>query len=256
MLLAAGGIPHPNDPLYEYTQGGYKSLVEVAGKPMVQWALDAISESKHIERVVLAGLDESSGLSCQKALNYLPDQGEMIANIRTGALRVLEMDNTAEYVLMVFSDIPLINAEMLDWVVENSGEGNCEVYMSMIPRQDMDARFPGIKRRFTRFNDSELRTGNINVVSVDKILERNGLGDRIAEARHNRLKQITLVGLETLLYLALGRMNLERFVQHITKKLGVTWQPLICPYPEIAMDVDEPSHLELVRIELSKRNGS
>lgn len=253
-ILAAGGVPQEGEPLYEFTQGGYKSLVDVAGKPMVQWVLDAISGTANIDRVVLVGLDESSGLSCRKALTFLPDQGGMIDNIRAATRRVQELNTAAEYVLMVFSDIPLITSEMLNWVVESSQEARYEVYLSMVTRDAMNARFPGLKRRFTRLNDIELRPGDINVVTVDKVMETNGLGDRISEARHSLLRQIALIGLDTLFFIFFRRFDLADFVQHMTKKMGIIWQPLICPYPEIAMDVDDPRHLEIVRAELSKRS--
>jgi NDP-sugar pyrophosphorylase family protein len=41
-IVIAGGIPEPGDPLYEYTQGQPKALLDIAGKPMVQWVLDAL----------------------------------------------------------------------------------------------------------------------------------------------------------------------------------------------------------------------
>jgi nitrite reductase/ring-hydroxylating ferredoxin subunit len=34
-IVLAGGIPLPEDPLYPYTQGHSKALVDIAGKPMV-----------------------------------------------------------------------------------------------------------------------------------------------------------------------------------------------------------------------------
>ncbi|MBI1855402.1 MAG: NTP transferase domain-containing protein [Chloroflexi bacterium] len=55
-VVTAGGIPQPNEPLYEYSKGGSKALIDIAGKPMIQWVLDALSEAKTIERVVVIGL--------------------------------------------------------------------------------------------------------------------------------------------------------------------------------------------------------
>lgn len=67
-VIGAGSVPRSGEPLYEFSQGSQKALVDVAGKPMVQWVLDAISEAEHVDRVVLTGLDENSGLSSRKAL--------------------------------------------------------------------------------------------------------------------------------------------------------------------------------------------
>ncbi len=48
-IVTAGGIPLPEEPLYDATQGHPKALVDVAGKPMVQWVLDALTEARSIE---------------------------------------------------------------------------------------------------------------------------------------------------------------------------------------------------------------
>ena len=65
-IVMAGGIPQPEDPLYEYTQGEPKALLDIAGKPMIQWVLDAISGSESVERVVLISLPEDTNLECSK----------------------------------------------------------------------------------------------------------------------------------------------------------------------------------------------
>ena len=43
-IVTAGGIPQPGDKLYAYSNGDSKALIDLAGKPMVQWVLDALGE--------------------------------------------------------------------------------------------------------------------------------------------------------------------------------------------------------------------
>ncbi len=89
-IITAGGVPHPEEPLYEYTQGKPKALVDVAGKPMAQWVLDALCDSPAIEEIVLIGLTEESGVQCDKISAYLPSQGGILENIRAGVEKVVE----------------------------------------------------------------------------------------------------------------------------------------------------------------------
>ena len=69
-VITAGGIPSEKDPLYPYTQGKPKAMVDIAGKPMIQWILDALGNSKDVEHVVLIGLDivEVSTFTSVKAI--------------------------------------------------------------------------------------------------------------------------------------------------------------------------------------------
>ena len=63
-LVTAGGIPDPNEPLYEYTHGEPKAMLDICGKPMVQWVLNALEGAKTVDRIVVAGLPPDSGVSC------------------------------------------------------------------------------------------------------------------------------------------------------------------------------------------------
>ena len=62
-IVMSGGIPEPEDPLYEFTQGEPKALLEIAGKPMIQWVLDAISGAESVGKVVLISLSEEGSVS-------------------------------------------------------------------------------------------------------------------------------------------------------------------------------------------------
>ena len=65
-ILTAGGKPAPGEPLYPYTQGNLKAMLDVAGKPMIQWPLDALSGSSYIDRVVITGMNATDKLQALK----------------------------------------------------------------------------------------------------------------------------------------------------------------------------------------------
>ena len=54
-VVLAGGVPRPGEPLHTETAGGPKALIDVAGRPMAQWVLDALAEAQGIGRVLLVG---------------------------------------------------------------------------------------------------------------------------------------------------------------------------------------------------------
>src|SRR5512140_3677269 len=98
-VLIAGGIPNPEDPLYTFLKGDAKALVDVAGKPMIQWVLDALGGAKRVDNVILVGLSSKSELSCKKPLYFVSNQGRMLANIVAGVNKALELDKKTKYVL-------------------------------------------------------------------------------------------------------------------------------------------------------------
>src|SRR3972149_4854187 len=92
-IVTAGGIPQVGEPLYEFTQGSPKALLDIAGKPMVQWVLDALSCSETIERVVIISLPEESGLQCTKKVTYVPNQGGLLPTMCSPSPRISPPSN-------------------------------------------------------------------------------------------------------------------------------------------------------------------
>src|SRR5688572_17096860 len=113
-IVTAGGIPQPDDPLYAYSNGGSKALIDVAGKPMIQWVLDALGESKQVKNIIIIGLSPKSNVTSKKPLHFISNQGRMLSNIVAGVEKALELNSQAKYVMIVSSDIPGVKAGMVD----------------------------------------------------------------------------------------------------------------------------------------------
>lgn len=249
-VVTAGGVPEPDDLLYPYTQGESKALLKIAGKPMAQWVLDAVSQSKNIERAVVVGLDESSGITCQKPLTFIPNQGSLLNNIRTGVYEVARINPQAEYALVISADIPAITAEMIDWSVNASLETDDDLYYSVVTREVMESRFPGSKRSFIRLKDMEVCGADMNMVRISIVAGRDEFWDSLINARKNALKQASLIGFDTLFLLLFRRLTIKKMVKVVAERIGLKGRALISPYAEIAMDVDKPHQYELLCADL------
>ena len=253
-IVTAGGVPLPEEPLYAATQGDPKALVDVAGKPMVQWVLDALTEAKSVDNVIIVGLTDKSGLKCGKKMYFVSNQGKMVENLQAGAEKVLEINNMAEYALIVSSDIPAINGEMVDWVVKTAMETKLDVYYNVIQREVMEKRFPGSKRTWTRLKDMEICGGDMNVGRLKLIVsDDTELWEKITDSRKSPLKQAALIGFDTAFLLLTGKLTLQMAETNIMTRLNITGKAIVCPYAEVGMDVDKPYQLEIMRADLKKR---
>ncbi len=252
-IVMAGGIPQPDDPLYPYTQGQPKALLDVAGKPMIQWVLDALSGSRLVERVVIIGLDADSGLNCEKPLSFLPNQGSMVDNILAGIREVQRQNPQADQVLTVSSDIPAITAEMVDWVAEQALAHDLDILYNVIERQVMEARYPNSRRSYTRLKDVEVCGGDLNAVAARMASSKQDIWERITAARKNVFKQAALIGYDTLLLLLLRQLTLNRAIEIVCRRLHIQGKAVLCPYAEIGMDVDKPFQLDILRQDLAQR---
>ncbi len=240
--------------MYDATQGHPKAMVDVAGKPMVQWVLDALSESSNVDNVIIVGLTDKSGLKSAKKMYFVSNQGKMVENLQAGAQKVLEVNDKAEYVLIVSSDIPAITGEMVDWVIKTALDEKVDIVYNVIQRQVMEKRFPGSKRTWTKLSDMEVCGGDLNAGRISLIVnDDTEMWEKITNSRKNPLKQAALIGYTTALMLLTGRLSLQDAETRVMKRMNITGRAVVCPYAEVGMDVDKPHQLEIMRADLANR---
>ena len=251
-IVTAGGIPQPEDPLYTYSNGDSKALIDVAGKPMVQWVLDALSDAKSVDNVIVIGLSPKSGVTCKKPLHFISNQGRMLANIVAGVNKSLELNKKNKYVLIVSSDIPALKSEMVDWLIETSRETQDDLYYGVCPKDVMEARFPGSKRTYTPLKDMQVCGADMNISHVRNATEHLDMWEQLIGNRKSPFKQAGIIGLGTLLALFLRRLTLEDAVRRFSERVGIKGRAIVWSHAEPCMDVDKPHQLELLREELAK----
>jgi len=251
-IVTAGGIPQPEDPLYTYSNGDSKALIDVAGKPMVQWVLDALSDAKFVDNVIVIGLSSKSGVTCKKPLHFISNQGRMLANIVAGVNKSLELNKKNKYVLIVSSDIPALKSEMVDWLIETSRETQDDLYYGVCPKDVMEARFPGSKRTYTPLKDMQVCGADMNISHVRNATEHLDMWEQLIGNRKSPFKQAGIIGLGTLLALFLRRLTLEDAVRRFSERVGIRGRAIVWSHAEPCMDVDKPHQLELLREELAK----
>ncbi len=249
-IVTAGGIPLPEDPLYPYTRGDSKALLDVAGKPMIQWILDALSEASKVDNVIIMGLTEKSGVTCRKPTYFLPNQGRMLANIIAGIEKSQALNPKTEYVLIVSSDIPGLRAHMVDWLVDQVYADPSDIYYGFVPRAVMESRYPDSRRTWTHLKDSDVCGADINAVHVRMATEHLDTWENLIGSRKSPLKQAAIIGFDTLLLLALRQLTVDDLVRRASKSIGIKGKAIRWEYAEAGMDIDKPHQLELVRADM------
>ena len=252
-IIIAGGIPQPQEPLYSYSHGDSKALIDVAGKPMIQWVLDALDGAKQVDNVILVGLSSKVELTCQKPIYYVSNQGRMLSNIVAGVNKALELNKKTQYVLIVSSDIPALQPEMVDWLVKTCMETKDDLYYGICPRDVMESRFPDSKRTYTHLKGMDVCGADINITHVRMATEHLDMWESLIGSRKSPLKQASMIGLDTFFQVLTRTITLEDLVTKVCNRLGIQGRAIIWPYAEPCMDVDKPHQLELLRTDLAKQ---
>jgi len=246
-IITAGGIPQPGDPLYVYSNGDSKALIDIAGKPMIQWVLDALGNSKKVDNVIVIGLTPKSGLTCKKPLHYISNQGRMLANIVVGVNKSIELNRKTEYVLLVSSDIPALKGEMVDWLVDTTMQTRDDLYYGICPREVMEARYPTSHRTYTKLKDMEVCGADINVIHVSMATDHLDTWEQLIGNRKSPLRQAAVIGWDTLFQLFTRQLTLQEMVERASERIGIKGRAIIWSQAEPCMDVDKPHQLEIMR---------
>lgn len=251
-VVLAGGRANPKDPLYGMTGSGPKSMLMIAGKPMIQWVLDALSGAETIDSIAIVGIEHGSGIQCGKEISFLRDSGSLFENIKLGCEHFAKIHPAQSHVIILSADIPAVTSKAIDACVRQYRKTDFDVCYGVIERSVMEKRYPGSKRTYVKLKGAEVCGGDLNCVNKNVALHPSGLYNELIQNRKNPLKQASMIGLGTLLQLAFGTLTLDDAVNRVCRRLGFSGKAFLLPYAEVGMDVDKPFQFKIMENDLMR----
>ena len=256
-IVVAGGIPGPDDPMYEYTQGQPKALLDMEGRTMLERVMDALQTAENVERVVVVGLEGDMGMQFRRAVDmYLPDHGSMVANVIVGVEWLRQDKPDISTVLFCTSDLPALTGANVDSFLQSCEPFDKGIYYIFVTREAMEARFPDSKRTYVKLKGLEIAGGDIAIAQVDLADTHEELWRALTDARKHAWKLARVVGIRVLLKLLFRRLSIEDIEETAARIIDRPAQIVLDAPAEMAMDVDKPQQLELLRADLRRREGN
>jgi GTP:adenosylcobinamide-phosphate guanylyltransferase len=243
VILLAG---QANDgPLKDESTATNEALIDIGGRPMIQYVIDGLRQSRHIGRIVVVSPPgEIEPHVSGEQLEFVPSGAEIVDNIRAGGSR-LPQD---EQVLIATCDIPLIKGEIVDGLIDlcRSRPG-AELYYPIVEKQLGEAKYPFVTRTYVTLKEGVYTGGNLFLIEP-RIIEPTAPKVRaFLQNRKNPFKLAKLVGLTFLFKFLLKVLTLKEAEEAVSRLWGVRGAVIVCPYPEVGIDVDKPSDLHLAR---------
>lgn len=246
-IVLAGGRPQPSDALFAATRGGQKAALELAGRPMIRWVLDALLASRHIDRAILVGLDD--GVDLPAGVEQVADHGSLTANLYAGIDR-LSGRGPAAY---CWSDIPLATPEMFDRFVDAIADPEADVHAGLVRQRDILARFPEAHDLWLRFAEGAFIAADFGVFHPRHAAPMRPHVERLAPQRKSAWRQALSVGVPLLLRFASGRLTMPELERRLEARYGLRCRLHVVTDPELGLDVDSPGHLAICRRALEAR---
>lgn len=250
VVILAGGKPQ-NEKYWPKSKGLPKPMIDINGKPMVQWVIDAVNKSKTIENIYIVGLSNIDALSFEKPVTSLPDFGGIFKNLAAASNQITKEKPDTGYFLSISSDIPLIDTGLVDAVAGKMYEPGFDIFYNVIEKKTMERKFPGIKRTYIRFKDGNFCGGDMHVISTKASISPTM--QSFEKFRKKPLKLISTIGFDMLFRMLFSPPSISEAAKIIYSRTGILGKAINCSFPEIGMDIDNPAHLALLGEILSKK---
>jgi GTP:adenosylcobinamide-phosphate guanylyltransferase len=235
-------------PLTEEEGVDNKAFIDIKGKFMLSYTLDALRAVESIGRIAVVGPAEKlSPLVKQYNILVVDEIGEIPENIKAGASAL----KPEGHILIASGDIPLLTAAAVEDFLAQCLPYDNDFYYPIVSKEENDKRFPGMKRTYARLREGVYTGGNLFLVNPAKIDQGLPRLRKFIELRKSPLRLLAALGVGFVLKFISKRLTITELENNFPRLLGITGKAVISRYAEIGTDVDKTSDLELVRRELS-----
>lgn len=237
VVLAGGGGIEEGAPV--------KALLSIGSRLMVDYVVEALRNSRKIERLVLVGPHDLRSLYGREKRFLFAEQGSTHLVSFTAGLEVLELPSP--WVLACTGDIPFLTTEAVDDFICRCSKREADFYYPILRKEAVEKRFPGVKRTYAGLRDGTFTGGNLLLVRQQIINRSLPIAEQFVRLRKSPLALARLVGIGMLWKYFFGRLTVAEAECRVSELVGARGSAVISSYPEIGVDVDKISDLELAQ---------
>ena len=230
-------------PLYPGNRPGRKALVKLHGKPLMEYVLEALRASPGVGRIFVVGAPEVLEYASRWPEVTGVAEGKTLVDNAWRGLQAAQSD----WVLFCNPDQPQLRDFMVtDFLKRAGGVPDADLVSSWVRFEDLGPYTEG-EHKFACFGDGKFAHGNLFLVrrrfpDARRVKRRM---DALYQARKSNLRFAWALGLPLFLRFLMARVtgclpSLDETLAIGGRQFGVRFVPVICPYPEIVLDIDEP----------------
>jgi CTP:molybdopterin cytidylyltransferase MocA len=234
---------------------GYRALIDLNGRPIVSYVMEALSATRGLNRIAVAGSEAVQ--ECVRAIQpdviAVPDTGKMTGNTLAGMRALGEATGSDERVLITTCDIPLIKSSTFEELLDGFEQRNLEAAYSIVRREVCQGAFPTGKRTYARLADGTFTAGNAVIIERHAVEPLIGLFEKFYQARKNPLAMARMLGASFLWKAATRRLTVAEGEATFSKLLGCRAGTVSMQDATIAFDVDKMDDYEVALKALQQR---
>ena len=240
-LVLAAQRPGFIDPLAEKGGVSHKCLIDMDGTPMIDRVLDSLTGSKHVGQIFIS-IDDPDALMVLGSIKEGVKSG-LISMVQSGDNLYSSVSNALDDkvdfpVIICTADNALQTAEMVDHFCQEFSKTGADAGVSVTPAELIWSKYPDGQRRPYHLKDGKFSNCNLyGIRSRDCLIAAKPFegGGQFAKSAK---RIVQAFGLTNLILYKYGRLTLPGVFSRISKRLGIDIKPVIMPFAEAPIDVD------------------
>lgn len=222
----------------------YEALIEIAGQPMVTFVAKALAASGAVNRIFIVGPEHAlKRCDLPPQSTILPGGSTIMETIQIGVKALGHKEKT----LIATADIPLLTADAVNDFLAQCSRIEADFYYPIVTKELNEQRYPTTRRTYAKLRDGTFTGGNIFLVNPDIVSRSLPIANRIIENRKNPLALCGILGWAFVLKFLTGTLRIAEVESRVSELLLFRGAVIHSRFPELGIDVDKPSDLELVR---------
>ena len=252
-VILAGGLPQPDEPIYEMTQGKSKALLDMNGRTMLERVADALQTAQTVDEIVVVGLGSDMGMTFQKPVYHVTDHGSLLKNALAGIAKMRELHPETNLVMLCSADIPTITPAIVDDFIQKCAPYDKGMVYNFVDKPTLEARFPHSNRTYVKLKDALVAGGDVTLIQADLTDSNQEIWEALTNARKHAWQLARVIGFRFLLKFLLRQLSFADIEDTALRITGRPCEIMLNPHAEIAMDADKPEQVLLLRADIERR---
>ncbi|NTW28052.1 MAG: NTP transferase domain-containing protein [Coriobacteriia bacterium] len=216
---------------------GVKGLVPIAGKPMIQWVVEALHSADTVAEIsVVLPTSENLGSWASMVDHLVVSDDSIIGNLIAG----VESFGSGRHVLALTGDIPAVTPEAIDDFVRRSFDSSSDFSYPLIREVDMEAQFPGSQRTYVKVAGGKVTGGNMMLLSPGLVQRNQEIGQRLFDTRKSPVAMARVIGVPFIVKYVTGQLRVADVERKMGQLMGAKCAAVYTSYASIGADVDKP----------------
>lgn len=252
--LVLAGARATGDPLCEGEGVSSKAIIDIDGAPMLSHVVRALNGAGFEQPVWVLGGEKSDIHEASSGADIRPlsSTGDGPASSLANALE----SGVGTPLLVTTADHPLLTSEIVEAFLDAAKRMDADICIGFARRDTIESVYPNTKRTYLPIGAKDLSGCNLFYLSNEGARAVLNYWGTVEKHRKNPWKIARKMSVGFLLQLLMHRSDAERVFSLLSNRLGATIKPVILPFADAAIDVDNAGDLALVRDIFAKRRSA